>query len=53
MKKLTLMLLAIFAIAMVFGAYAEDKKPATKATTTKAVPAKAETKAFGCSIKRV
>jgi competence protein ComEA len=49
MKKLTLMLLAIFALAMVFGASAQDKKPATKATTTKtdtkAAPAKAETKA--------
>jgi len=46
MKKLTLILLALFAIAMVLGASAEDKKPATKATTTKAAPAaKAETKA--------
>jgi competence protein ComEA len=45
MKKLTLILLALFAIAMVFGASAEDKKPATKATTTKAVPAKTEAKA--------
>jgi competence protein ComEA len=49
MKKLTLMLLAIFALAMVFGASAQDKKPATKATTTKAdaksAPANTETKA--------
>lgn len=45
MKKLTLILLALFAIAMVIGASAEDKKPATKATTTKAAPAKTEAKA--------
>ena len=45
MKKLTLILLALFAIAMVFAASAEDKKPATKATTTKAAPAKTEAKA--------
>jgi competence protein ComEA len=45
MKKLTLILLALFAIATAFGAYAEDKKPATKATTTKAAPAKPEAKA--------
>ena len=34
----------MFALAMVFGASAEDKKPPTKAMTTKAAPA-AETKA--------
>jgi|tagenome__1003787_1003787.scaffolds.fasta_scaffold18378445_1 competence protein ComEA len=45
MKKLTLILLALFAIAMVFGASAQDKKPATKATTTKAAPANTEAKA--------
>lgn len=48
MKKLTLTLLAIFALAMVLGASAQDTKTPTKATTTKtdaAAPAMTDTKA--------